>query len=373
MWCILGDIDQNPQHYEKAWEVSKRRYARAMRSLGRHYFSARSYQKAAESYEESLKTYPIHGQSWFSLGCCRLQLEEWEGSVRAFRRAVKLDDTDAEAWSNLATALLRCEVATENNQQQQPRVLLDDEEEQETLPTTVDPQQNRRDALRAFKKACQLKRESWQIWDNYLTVAVSINPPEYKDIVIAMKHLIRLRKGPSGELAVDADVLDMLVQHITNEDLNSDMPTGNDPYKPGLLKQVVEMVEKDVVPLITTNQRLWKIIAKLELWRKKPKAALDAHEKAWRAVNSRPGITDATEKQWDELVDATVELADAYESLGQLERTEGLGAGEMVAKDWKFKARSAVRSVIGKGKMNWEGTKGWDRLEDCLGGLRSCA
>jgi tetratricopeptide (TPR) repeat protein len=373
MWCILGDIDRNPQHYEKAWEVSKRRYARAMRSLGRHYFSTQSYQKAAESYEESLKIYPIHGQSWFSLGCCRLQLEEWEDSVRAFRRAVKLDDTDAEAWSNLATALLRCEIVAEHNQQQQPRVLLDDEEEKETLPTTVDPQRNRKDALRALKKASQLKRESWQIWENYLTVAVSINPPEYKDIVIAMKHLIELRKGPSGELAVDADVLDMLVQHIINEDLNSDMPTGYDPSKPGLLKQVVEMVEKDVVPLITTNQRLWKIIAKLELWRKKPKAALDAHEKAWRAVNSRPSITDATEKEWDELVDATVELADAYESLGQLKRTEGLGAGEIVAKDWKFKARSAVRSVIGKGKTNWEGTKGWDRLEDCLGGLKSYA
>jgi len=88
-------------------------------------------------------------------------------------------------------------------------------------------------------------------------------------------------------------------------------------------------------------------------------------------VNSRPGITDATEKQWDELVDATVELADAYENFGQMERTEGLGAGEMVAKDWKFKARSAVRGVIGKGKMNWEGTKGWDRLEDCLEGLKA--
>ena len=124
------------------------------------------------------------------------------------------------------------------------------------------------------------------------------------------------------------------------------------------------------MPIITTNPRLWKIVARLDLWRKKPKAALEAHEKAWRAVNSRPGIVDATEKEWDELVDATVELVDAYESLGQMERTDGLGAGGLVAKDWRFKARTMVRGVMANGKMSWEGTKGYERLQEALEGLK---
>ncbi|KAF8528657.1 hypothetical protein BDD12DRAFT_870446 [Trichophaea hybrida] len=369
LWCILGDIDENPAHYEKAWTVSSSRYARAKRSLGRHYIANKDFNKAAEVYSDSLRIYPLHGQSWFALGCCNLELGAWEGAVQAFRRAVNIDDTDAEAWSNLATALLRRGVATGKEMLQQRQILLDDEEDEE-VPTVVDPQKNRKDALRALRKACQLKRDSWRIWDNYLTVAASIDPPEFQDIVTAMKNLIELRKGTKGELAVDADILDLLVNYIIMEDLNKEKPTGYDPSKPGIQKYVVELVEKDIIPIITTNPRLWKTVAKLDLWRKKPKAALETHEKAWRAVNTRPGITDATE-EWNELVDITIELVDAYESLGQMERTDGLGSGEIVAKDWRFKARLAVKGVMGRGKNNWEDTAGWERLKECLEGLKA--
>ncbi|KAA8905356.1 hypothetical protein FN846DRAFT_950955 [Sphaerosporella brunnea] len=372
LWCILGDIDENPDYHEKAWTVSKNRYARAKRSLGAYYLKKNDCKKAAEAYGDSLRIYPLHGPSWFALGCCWLELEAWEGAVRAFGRCVNIEDTDAEAWSNLATAILRRgPPSTEAEKSEQRQVLLDDEEEGVAATATIDPQRHRRDALRALKRAAQLKRESWRIWDNYLTVAATMEPPEFQDVILAMKNLIELRKDSKGELAVDADVLELLVQHIITEDLNNDQPTGYDPSKPGLAKQVVEMVEKNIIPLITTDPRLWKIVAKLDLWRKKPKAALEAHEKAWRAVNSRPGITDSTEKAWDELVDATIELVDAYESLGQMERTDGLGAGEPVAKNWKFQCRSALRGVIGKGKMNWEDTKGMGRLKESMEGLKA--
>jgi hypothetical protein len=36
MWCLLGDLTEVPQHYLTAWDLSKRRYARAMRSLGNY-------------------------------------------------------------------------------------------------------------------------------------------------------------------------------------------------------------------------------------------------------------------------------------------------------------------------------------------------
>jgi len=375
LWCILGDIENNVGHYEKAWIVSNKRFARAKRSLGRYYMNINDCQRAADAYGDSLRIYPLHGPSWFALGCCWLELEAWEGAVRAFGRAVSIDNTDAEAWSNLASALLRRDaLSKEDTAVGQRRIRLDDEEEDDAAAAaiaTADPQRNRKDALRALKHAAELKRDSWRIWDNYLTVAATMQPPEFQDVIIAMKNLITLRGDSKGELAVDTNVLELLVQHIISEDLNQDKPTGYDPTKPGLARQVVGLVEKDVVPLITTNPRLWKIVARLNLWRKKPRAALEAHEKAWRAVNSRPGITDATEKEWNELVDVTVELVDAYENLGQMERTDGLGAGELVTKDWRFKARSAVRGIIGKGKMNWEGTAGYDRLKEALEGLKA--
>ncbi|KAI5800000.1 hypothetical protein EDC01DRAFT_628518 [Geopyxis carbonaria] len=365
MWCILGDIEQDISHYEKAWEVSGGRYARAQRSLGRHYFGKRDYERAAESYGKSLKIYPLHPQGWFALGCCWLELQKWEGAVRAFGRVVGLDESDAEAWSNLATALLRRENFPEKNEQQMP---LDDEQDDGLRSAISDPQRNKKDAMRALKRAANLKRESWRIWDNYLTVAASLEPPAYNDVVIAMKRIIEIRKDSKGEVAVDADIAEILVRHIITADQDG-KPSEYNPSKGGLPKAVVELVEKYIVPLITTNPRLWRIVARLELWMKRPKASLEAHEKAWRAINGRPGITDGTEQQWNELVDETIDLVDAYENLGQMERTEGLGSGEPVAKDWRFKARSSVRAVIGKGK-NWEGTNGWNRLKDALEGLK---
>ncbi|KAL7270619.1 hypothetical protein RUND412_006662 [Rhizina undulata] len=374
LWSILGDIEVEPAHYERAWEVSKGKYSRAKRSLARHYFSNKEFGKAAEAYVASLRINPLNGPSWFALGCCWLELENWEGAAEAFSRTVGIDENDAEAWSNLATALLRRETKLPAQKEwNQGEVKLDDEEadEGQEVQCVVDEEKNKRDALKALKRASSLKYDSWRIWENLLIISASVNPPSYTDVVVAMKRVLELRKDSAGETAVDVDILEMLVRHVITSDLESDTPKGYDPSRPGLAKMVVELVEKDVVPVITTNPRLWKVVAKLALWRKKPKGALEAHEKAWRVVNSRPGITEATEKQWNELVEATVELVDAYASLGEMTRTEGLGAGEMVAKDWRFKARTAIRGVMGRGGDNWEGTKGWEQLQEALEGLKA--
>ncbi|CUS14040.1 unnamed protein product [Tuber aestivum] len=378
LWCILGDIDQDPDHYERAWEVSRGRYARAKRSLGRHYFTQREYQKSAEMYIESLKQNPLNGPSWFALGCCWLELENWEGAIESFSRTVSLDDTDAEAWSNLATALLRRKTELPAQSEWRNSDLDQDPEDEKADrengiegQVVVDKENNKRSALQALKRATSLKNDSWRLWENLLLISASVSPPAYPDVVTALRRIIEIRKDSAGETAIDVDILEMLVRHTITSDLESNNPTGYDPKKPGLHRMVVELMEKDVVPLITKDGRLWKIYAKLALWRKRPKDALDAEEKAWRTTNSRPGIIDGTEEEWDELVGATIDLVDAYQSLGEMERTEGLGAGEPVAKDWRFKARTTVRGVMGQGRQNWEDTKGWERLKESLEGLKA--
>jgi tetratricopeptide (TPR) repeat protein len=105
-YCILGDIDKDLSMYEKAWEVSGNRYARAQRSLGQNYIAQRNYEKAAEAYALSLKVNALYHPAWFALGCSYLELKQFKNAVEAFSRCVQLDDRDAEAWSNLAAALL---------------------------------------------------------------------------------------------------------------------------------------------------------------------------------------------------------------------------------------------------------------------------
>jgi tetratricopeptide (TPR) repeat protein len=352
-YCILGDIDQDLAMYEEAWEVSGKRYARAQRSLGQHYIAARNYEKAAESYALSLKVNALYHPAWFALGCAYLELKQFKSAVEAFSRCVQLDDRDAEAWSNLAAALLHLRPRTSTN-----------DEDGEADRVTNHP---RTDALKAFRRAATLKHDSYRIWANVLAVAASVDPPAWNDVITAQRNICELRGATDGESCVDAEILDMLIKDLVRSD------DGFDITRPGLPRLANELVEKNVKPLITVSPRLWGILATLYTHTARPGSALECHEKAWRAVTSQPKWESGTEDGWNVVVQQTIDLVDAYETMGPRERTEGLGAGsgELVAKDWKFKARSAVRSVMGKGKESWEDGEGWERLVERLGELKA--
>lgn len=55
MLCLLGDVTQDAQHYQKAWEVSGQRSARAMKSLGLLYVHEKEYEKAIDCLEKSIE------------------------------------------------------------------------------------------------------------------------------------------------------------------------------------------------------------------------------------------------------------------------------------------------------------------------------
>ena len=65
---------------------------------------------------------------------------------------------------------------------------------------------------------------------------------------------------------------------------------------------------------------------------------------------------------WRVVVERTDELVSMLENYG--EEVAEIGAR------WKGKARSAVRSVMGKAKESWEGSEEWERLVGLLEGLR---
>ncbi|KAI9757881.1 MAG: hypothetical protein M1815_005855 [Lichina confinis] len=377
LFCILGDVENDPRHYRRAWEVSNRRYARAQRALGKYLFARHDYEGAAKAYSESLELSRVDHASWFALGSASLRLGKWDDAANAFRRAVQLDDQDADSWSNLAAALLRRGPTDDSGTTGSQVAAADEDEDDEKdvhdphrLP---DPDRHKRDALTAFQRAAKLRRDDWRIWDNVLSVATVLDPPAATDMVVAMRRIIQIR-GPSiGEKAVDEQILDRLVRHV----LSSDAPTSGDDEagsgRSDVRRMTLELVQKDTVPLITTSRRLWQIVARVYVWHGRPSSALDASEKAWRALVSPPAWENGTEDSWNDVVDGTLELVDAYEKLASLERTEGLGAnqGIPVAKDWKTKARSAIRGIRGRAKDSWEDTEGWQRLQARLNELTS--
>ena len=399
--CILGDIEKSIEAYERAWAISNYRYARAQRSLGKHYVATGHLEKADEAYAKSLKVNPQNHPTWFALGCVRLRLEDWVGAVDAFGRAVQIDGEDAESWSNLAVALLRLppEISASKSSEKTEETCLDHakgnsgfgDDEQMQHVSTVDPQKHIREAFVALKRAATLKRESFRIWQNLLSVGVQLAPPPYTDVIVAQTRLIDLLGKTRGERCVDVDIVEALISHliaITPSGREGSEMEGAPQFeghifdeeiasqRVGLERMIVDLVQKRITPLITSSRRLWLLTAKLSLHLRRPAATLSAYEKAWRVTLNKPGWdtgagTESAKDTWSEVSEATIDLVDAYESLGERTRESGMGAGELVAKDWKFKARSALRSVMSRAKEGWEGDAAYESLSERLQELKN--
>ena len=386
--CILGDVEKSETAYQRAWNISNYRYARAQRSLGKYYSATGDLSAADKAYAKSLKLNPQNHPTWFALGCVRLQTEEWAAAAQAFGRAVQIEDADAESWSNLAVALLnvRPEVSLGDEREQKTHDLDEDEGMGTLSSPAVDPQRHIREAFVALERAASLKRDSFRIWQNLLSVSVRLSPPPYTEVIMAQTRMIDLRGKIEGEKCVDVDIVEALVAHLIaispslaerekENQASAQILEGKPIKRRGLENLIVDLVQKKITPLITSSRRLWLLTAKLSLHLGRPAAALASYEKAWRVTLNRPTWdtgegTTAAKAAWTEVSESTIDLADAYESLGQRQRESGMGAGEPVARDWKFKARSALRSIISRAKAGWEGDQAYENLQERLAELK---
>lgn len=323
LWSLLGDVEKNPEHWEKAWEVSGERYARAKRALGSYYFQLKQYKEARDAFKSSFKINPLNHVAWFTFGCACLELMEYEESCQAFSRCVSLDPQDSESWSNLATGLLKLD--------------------------------RKRDAWQALKQATAGNYENWKIWQNYMFVSIDVG--EFPEAIRSLKRVIDVLGEKNGEACLDVEVVEILAQRAVQEDPSEERGVG---------KQVMELFTKSIVPLITTSPRLWNSAAKLFLWKGLYSDSLDASVKAFRTYLNHPGLETDT-KVWDAAVEEAERLVDAYHNLG--EKPGRIGG--MVCKDWRYQARSALRGLKGRGKMSHEGTPGWDKLEKLLEDLKN--
>ena len=325
---ILGDIRQEPNLWERAWEIG--RYAKAKASLSRFCYAPpaplnRNVELAIKHMNDCLQINPLSYENWFFYGCCGLETGQFELAAEGFTRCVALDDNNSYAWSNLATALLQ---------------------QDKTKP-----------AFNALKKALTTSNEgaakSWKIYENYLTVAMKLN--EWNDVLIATRELVDMNKG--GNSTVDIPVIEKLVEILVATEFTERLTH----YQRSCCELVCEMV-----PGVVNSARCWRLVARVELWRKRLWAALESHEKAYRAATSEPEL-ETSETVWNDAVATCEDLVAAYENLGDMPGR----VGGVVCSDWKYKARSSIRSLMSKGKDMFEDSEGWDKLVDMKGEMSS--
>ena len=56
-WCVLGDINNDEEAYQKAWRLSNERHARSMRSLGTLLVHKKRHSEAADAFHKG--NYPF--------------------------------------------------------------------------------------------------------------------------------------------------------------------------------------------------------------------------------------------------------------------------------------------------------------------------
>lgn len=388
LWCTLGELENKPEHYEKAWEVSGHSSSRAMRSLGAVYWAKNDYPAARTALRSALAINPLFPRTWFMLGCCEMRLEDWAGAQDAFGRCVGLDDEDAESWSNLASChLRRGEIEGDHSSVLANSADADlDEIEEGVIDSTglraatnaaaADerdarvrlPFSRKRAAFQCLRQAVKYAFDSWRMWYNYMVVAMDVG--ELSEACRALARMVRMRIEKDGVAAIDIEVLNKLVDAVTrgheSDEQEQEQGAVNPNVGKGLYRVVDRLISDGILPHVSSSPDVFLAHARLSLWSGDYAAALDSHLKAYRAAVANDEAVERDLSKFREACDRVETVVTMLENLGTKDGKDG----QPVAKDWKFQARSLVRTFLGRTKEAFGDEPEYERLKETLADLR---
>eukprot|EP01132_Coremiostelium_polycephalum_P007518 gene7518-9239_t len=247
LYCILGDLKDDPAHYITGWELSKKRYSRAQRSLGRYYLARENWNQAIESFQIALSINSLFPATWFSLGCAAMRVEKWDIGLNAFSRVVALEPEDGEAWGNLASIYMY--------------------------------QKKLDKAYSALQEGLKQKRENWKMWENYLHVCMTLK--DYQNALLSIRHIFDL-----AQKRLDLQILSVIANFVIQDTTDR---TGINGRR--IEKAVTELFIY-LTSQLSNNPDLWSIYSFYQKELGHINSAIDLQQKACRSVETPGWETD---------------------------------------------------------------------------------
>ncbi|KAK0158206.1 hypothetical protein PV328_009240 [Microctonus aethiopoides] len=301
LWCLLGDSEQNTNHYETAWKLSGEKSSRVQRHWGLYYFSKQLYAESIPHLKLSVELNNIQENVWIRLGFACLQVEDWNSAAKSYRHYCDLEQSSFEAWNNLAKAYIKLG-----------------------------------DKLRAYHAlhdAIKCNYEKWEVWDNLMIVCIDLG---YFSEVIRCYHRILELKGKH----VDIQVLEILTKVINDKVSNSESESARK-----LLHQALELFGR-LTALIQTNPHVWRLYAELTILNE---TDLD-YQKAAQYLQ-RSYRASSADTKWFQKIESTKNMLQLCESLANayLKCTHNVSVG--IKRSMLGSAKLSLQSVITKVKQ----------------------
>eukprot|EP00698_Gefionella_okellyi_P026072 TRINITY_DN982_c0_g1_i1.p1 TRINITY_DN982_c0_g1~~TRINITY_DN982_c0_g1_i1.p1 ORF type:complete len:554 (-),score=135.90 TRINITY_DN982_c0_g1_i1:115-1776(-) len=303
--CILGELTEDAECYERAWDLSGHHFAMAKRLLGHHYLKRCEYALAVQHYKQALEINYLYPKAWFSLGCCQMRLERWDDALVSFTKCVFQEPEDGESYNNIASCYI-------------------------TLG-------KKPEAYRAMQEALKWKYDHIGMWQNFMTISIELG--EFQQAMHAMTRVLEV----SGT-QVDLDVLRVLVGAYSSDLV---FPSDGDRLAYGRL---LTQLFTTITAAVANNADVWKLHADFLAAQGLKAECLESRLKECRSAQR--GGWESDDSLFQPAAESACRLAEAYRAIGDAKSI--------------FSAKTYLRNMMKKTEELFSTTPRWKQLQECL-------